>query len=120
MINQISITNKQIEKAKNLSEELGKLKNSITDGGHNIYGFLGELIVAEYLNTEQKNTYDYDMKLPSGLTIDVKTKRCTSTPSPNYECSIAAYNTKQKCDVYVFTRILDNMKVGWILGYKTK
>ena len=115
----IKISNDSIVKAKAKASEMGTLRNSITKGAGNIHGFLGEIITAQELKAEESNTYDYDIKL-NGSTIDVKTKRVNTSPKSFYECSIAALNTKQKCDFYVFTRILKNMESGWILGYLSK
>ena len=75
------------------------------------------MIVAEYLGVEVSNTYDYDL-IYHGAKIDVKTKECTSPPKDFYECSVAAYNTKQKCNAYVFTRICQD--TCWILGWMPK
>lgn len=111
--------------ARQKAEEMGKLKNSITEGEGNVPGFLGEFIAAEYLGAEVSNTYEYDI-LAEEKRIDVKTKRCTSKPKDFYECSIAAFNTRQECDIYLFTRILwhkDKPKVwkkGWLLGWLPK
>jgi hypothetical protein len=33
---------------------------------------------------------------------------------------VAALNTKQACDIYVFTRVLKDMTKGWILGWLNK
>lgn len=115
----IKISKSFIDKAKSKSNQMGQLRNSITKGAGNIHGFLGEIITAQELKAEENNTYDYDIKL-NGLTIDVKTKRVNTPPKNFYECSIAALNTKQKCDFYVFTRILKTMESGWILGYLSK
>lgn len=98
---------------------MGELNNSITKGKGNIHGFLGEIITANFLNTNTSNTYDYDI-IFNNLKIDVKTKRVNTAPKEYYECSIADLNTKQKCDVYVFTRILKDMTKGWLLGYINK
>tara|TARA_R110000744_G_C18937551_1_gene513939 strand:- start:38 stop:532 length:495 start_codon:yes stop_codon:yes gene_type:complete len=115
----IKISKSFIDKAKSKSDQMGQLRNSITKGAGNVHGFLGEIITVNELKAEESNTYDYDIKL-NNLTIDVKTKRVTTPPRSFYECSVAALNTKQKCDFYVFTRILKNMELGWILGYISK
>lgn len=115
----INITLEDISKANILSKEMGQLKNSITKGKGNIHGFLGEIIVSKFLGVEINNTYDYDMVF-NDTKIDVKTKRVTTSPKDYYECSVADLNTKQKCDVYVFTRILKDMTQGWILGFVNK
>ena len=115
----INIKHEDVCRAKSLSSNLGTLNNSITKGRGNVYGFLGELITANFLGVDLSNTYDYDI-IYKDTKIDVKTKKVSSEPKPHYECSIANLNTKQKCDVYVFTRVLKDMSKGWILGFLTK
>lgn len=120
---EVEITPDIIALARKKAEEMGELRNSITEGEGNLAGFIGEIICAKWLFGDIKNTYDYDIVLKDGTTYDVKTKRCTSPPKNFYECSIAAYNTKQKCDKYIFVRVLyKNGKFGsaWILGEKLK
>ena len=53
---------------------------------------------------------------PKGRKIDVKTKQTSVTPLPEYDCSIAKYNTTQNCDAYAFVRVKNNLTVGWYLG----
>ena len=65
---------------------------------------------------KHENTYDYDVVMRSGMRVDVKTKMVTSAPRPHYECSIAASNTKQDCDVYAFVRVDEDMTRGWYCG----
>jgi len=115
----VKINKKHIQQARKMSDAMGQLNNSITKGQGNIIGFLGEIIVAEYLNIILNNTYDYDL-VYKNKKIDVKSKRVTTPPKSYYECSIAALNTKQKCDLYVFTRIKNDLSTGWILGYLEK
>ena len=87
--------------------QMGELKNSIMNGKGNFIGFVGEAAVKSFfnipLNTDQ-NTYDYDIILENHP-IDVKSKKTSVVPSLNFECSVAAYNTKQKCKYYLFTRV---------------
>jgi len=117
---ELPIFDEDIIKARSFAKNLGVLKNSITKGQHSIYGFLGEILVSRYLDMPLNNTYEYDIKNIGGLTLEVKTKRCTSSPKENYDCSIANFNTKQKCTYYVFVRVLADMSKGWLLGYKSK
>ena len=115
---EIEITEKMKNRAWKKAREMGKLKNSITGGDGNIAGFLGEEVANEVVNGQITNTYDYDI-LKDGLKIDVKTKRCTSKPKPYYDCSVAAYNTTQGCDYYVFVRIENKggkWGKAWVLG----
>jgi len=111
----IKILKEDIELARKMSDNMGVLNNSITKGQGNIIGFLGEIIVAQYLDITLNNTYDYDL-IYNDKKIDVKSKKVSSPPRDYYECSVAALNTKQKCDLYVFTRIKNDLSEGWILG----
>lgn len=100
------------------ARDLGKLKNSITSGEGNQVGFLSEYLISEYLGGVLTNTYDYDILIPEG-SVDVKAKQVTSEPYPHYECSVAAFNTTQKCDFYAFARVefLHNKYTrAWFLG----
>ena len=115
---EIKITEEMKKRAWSKARSMGEINNSITKGGGNIAGFLGEEVANKIIKGDINNTYDYDI-IKNGVTYDVKTKRCTSEPKEYYECSVAAFNTKQKCDHYVFVRI-ENIKGrwgrAWILG----
>jgi hypothetical protein len=117
---EVKITEDHIKKAKKMAEEMGKLKNSITKGDGNLAGFIGEIIVAELAGAKHKNTYDYDMVLSDGKTVDVKTKRTTVEPKEYYESSVAAFNTKQECDYYAFVRVHTDLTKAWFLGIISK
>jgi uncharacterized protein with LGFP repeats len=116
---EIRITSEMIDRAADKSREMGRIKNSITGGEKNLIGFLGEEIVAKYLKGKVSNTYEYDVILGDKL-IEVKTKDTTAYPKKGYEVSVAGFNTRQKCNYYVFTRILSDLSVGWILGYMSR
>lgn len=112
-----------LDAATERANELGKLNNSIEGGEGNLAGFVGEYMLMEYLDINpdeaHHQTYDYDV-MYKGVTVDVKTKRTKVKPRDYYECSIAAYNTTQNCQAYVFIRVRNDFKVGWILGYLPK
>ena len=115
---EIQITEQMKQRAWRKARQMGQLNNSITKGDGNIAGFLGEEVANNVIKGNINNTYDYDI-IKNGVKYDVKTKRCTSEPKPYYECSVAAYNTKQECDYYVFVR-LENVRGkwtrAWVLG----
>jgi hypothetical protein len=115
----INIEKEWIENAKKKAKDLGILNHSILKGQGNITGFIGEFMVENFLKGKIKNTYDYDI-VKNGIKIDVKSKKCTSIPKPDYDCSVPAYNTKQKCDMYVFVRIMNTFDIGWICGIISK
>ena len=107
------------------ANRMGRIRNSITRGQGNSYGFLGEQITklvlgGEIVNKGKKYNVDYDLVLDDGTTVEVKTKKTTVEPKKYYECSVAKYNTKQKCDYYAFVRVLDTKKGGWFLGVMPK
>ena len=119
-IREVEITNDMREEAQRQADELPALNHSIRQGEGNIYGFLGELIFVKHKGGQQKNTYDYDIVMASGKTCDVKTKCVTSIPRIEYECSISAGHTKQKCDFYAFVRVTKDLKRGWYCGAISK
>ena len=119
----INILKEQIERAEALYQ-FKNLNGSITNGKSNIYGAIGEVVIYDiYKNIDHNisfnSTYDYDLII-NGYKIDVKTKRTTVIPQQNYLCSISAFNIKQKCDYYFFTRVNENLKHCYLLGYKKK
>jgi hypothetical protein len=113
---EILITDEMRELAKAKADEMGTLRNSISNGDGNTIGFLGELLANQILKGTLKNTYEYDLVLDNGSTVDVKTKRAKVKPKGYYECSVAAYNTKQQCDYYCFVRVTNDLTRGWVLG----
>jgi hypothetical protein len=117
---EVEITSKLIESAKAKAKDLGKLRNSITNGKGNLVGFIGEEVALSCLGGELTNTYDYDLILKDGTKVDVKTKSTTVAPLPHYDCSVAAYNTKQKCDAYAFVRVKKDLTKAWYLGILPK
>ena len=117
---EIEITLDMIDKARTKAKELGRLNNSILKGKGNLAGFIGEQIALQCLGGNWENTYEYDIVLPDGKLVDVKTKQTTVTPLPEYDCSVTKYNTKQQCDVYAFVRVKGDFTTGWYLGCMDK
>jgi hypothetical protein len=117
---EIIITGDMLVTARDKAAEMGRLNNSITRGQGNIAGFLGEAVAQQVMGGVLANTYDYDLILCNGKTVDVKTKQTSVKPLETYECSIAALNTKQGCDYYAFVRVKNDFSVGWFLGVYEK
>lgn len=119
---EVKITDEMKKGAYNKALEMGELRNSITKGQGNIAGFLGEFVANSIICGSVSNTFDYD--ITDGLIkYDVKTKRCTSKPRDFYECSVASFNIKQKCDRYVFVRLefkKNEWTRAWMLGWMGK
>lgn len=95
------------ELAQKLAREMGTLNNSITGGAGNVAGFLGELAAARYLNylgCQRQNTYQHDLVV-GGFLLDVKTKRRTVRPEPDYLSAITQLSAGQQCQGYIFTSV---------------
>jgi hypothetical protein len=120
---EIAITKDMVERAKDLANEMGSLRNSIRNGAGNLAGFLGEECVLSYFpQAERDNSYNHDL-IAHGRRIEVKTKDRTVIPKPQYECSIAQYNTRQETDYYFFISLLregTEYVRGFLLGYMPK
>ena len=120
MIDEVIIKPEWVKDAEAKSKSLGVLNNSISKGQGNVLGFIGEYAALSLLKEgHMSNTYDYDIQTPTS-TIDVKTKRCKYKPKPHYMCTIAAYNTKQRCSHYVFVRMLSDYSKCWVCGWIQK
>jgi hypothetical protein len=117
---EVEITKEMMDVARKEAEQLGELKNSITRGEGNLAGLVGEMVAEQITGAKRKNTRDYDLVYEDGQTADVKTKRCRSMPEPHFECSIAGYNTTQKCDKYIFVRVQNDYSRAWVMGELTK
>ena len=117
---EVEIDAEMIAEAERLAAEQPPLADAIRDGEGAVYGFLGESIFRGVIGGREENTYDYDVVMESGLTVDVKTKMVRSMPRPHYECSVTAGHTGQACDVYAFVRVLEDMTRGWYCGVMKK
>ena len=96
------------------------LNNSIRKGKGAIVAYLGEAVVKRVLNGEIEDTYDYDVTYGNSIKVDVKTKERTVPPRENYNCTVADFNTKQKCDEYAFVSVLNDHSAAWYLGKISK
>lgn len=117
---EVVVTGDMLVEARDKAAEMGRLRNSIINGAGNIAGFIGEAIAQQVMGGVLANTYNYDLILCNGKTVDVKTKQTSVKPLETYECSIAGLNTTQECDYYAFTRIKNDFSVGWFLGICSK
>lgn len=117
---EVKVTDEMLLSARDKAAEMGTLNNSILRGSGSIAGFIGEEIAKVVLGGNLNNTYDYDLILDNGKTVDVKTKQTSVVPLETYDCSIAAFNTKQDCDYYCFVRVKNDYTIGWYLGVYNK
>jgi hypothetical protein len=106
-----------MREAKKKAEALGAIKNSITGGKGNIAGYLAEIALNRHLESKNLSCEDgilkYNFDLLKGeKKIEVKCKRRTVDPKPEYEVSIASTSVHQKPDVYAFVSITFKEKRG--------
>lgn len=101
------------------ARKLGTLMNSITSGQGNVAGYIGQALVAKHLDAQDIDDFQFDL-IKDGVRFEVKTKRCTSKPRLDYDCSVSESNTSQQCDYYVFVRVMEDLSKAWILGKKTR
>lgn len=102
------------------AEKLGVKDNSFTKGAGRMVGFLGE-VAFEKLYPEAKyvggGSYTHDYELGK-RTIDVKSKKCKTTPQPDFTASVNCSKTKQlKASTYFFTRVHESLSEVWVLGW---
>ena len=86
-----------------------------------LVGYLGEEMIKEYLGIEAlSDNYDFDLNYRD-FRVEVKTVSCKFKPHPDYLCTVNSHNLhgihKQAADYYVFTRIVNDLSRGWILGF---
>lgn len=110
-------TPQQIERAQALYP-FDALKDSIMSGQSNLYGALGEIIFNDlYPEWQKVESYNHDFSRADGATVDIKTKRTTTVPQGNWNCSVAATSEHQQPDYLFFLRVAESMKDAWVLGW---
>ena len=123
---EIIITNEMIVSAKLKSDSVkfdsGKKSNRFGfEKNRTFVGYLGEQMVMQHLKTSVDiDDYEYDL-IYNDIKIEVKTISCKFKPRLDYFCTVNSCNDigvrKQSADYYIFTRILNDYSIGWILGY---
>lgn len=109
-----------------IKEQTGRsyLRNSITKGQGSLASLICEVCLRDFYDLEfspDEEKHDYDLMHPTRFgKIDNKTKIRTVAPKPEYLGTVAAYNTKQRCDFYCFTSILKDFSQMWIVGFMPK
>jgi len=95
------------------------IKNNLKfgyDGERILRGYIGEIIIGDYLvGSERVNEYDYDL-LYKGLKLEVKTVTRASKPELSYDFSITS-RVKQNADYYMCVWLLKDLSAAYMLGY---
>ena len=120
---EINVTEKQLERAKNLYE-FKVLNNSISKGKGNLIGAIGEIVVFDYYTNKGKNVihaqnFQYDLIIEN-YKIECKTLASNVTPKDYYNCHLSTFNDKQDCDYYCFLHALNDFSKVWIKGMLSK
>ena len=110
------INKKVLNASKKRARKLPLLNNSIRKGEGAIVAYIGEEVVNKVLKGKIEDTYDYDIIYGKNIKVDVKTKERTVPPKKHYNCTVADFNTKQKCDEYAFVSVLNDHSAAWYLG----
>jgi len=113
---EVPVTDFMLEEAKKKAADMGQLKGSMMQGERNLTAFLGEIAAQKVIGGKFHNTYDYDIMMESGKTVDVKTKRVKYKPKDYYDCTIFGYNATQDCDYLLFTQVLSDLGTVYVLG----
>lgn len=131
----INIRDHEIKQATKVISERPIYDHSYRKLAGNQVGFLGEIIVKNFLNDHNVNFKEYfntkfDLILDDGKTIEIKTKDRTVSPDLDYDCSLPLYNHEhQSADYYFFVSLLRDKFHGlnelsrfhsaFILGFST-
>jgi|TARA_R110000744_G_scaffold14255_1_gene40663 hypothetical protein len=113
---EVPITDSMLIEARKKAADMGELKGSMMKGDRNLTAFLGELAAQKVIGGTFHNTYDYDIMMESGKTVDVKTKKVRFAPRDYYDCTIFGYNDAQDCDYLLFTQVLSDLNTAYVVG----
>lgn len=88
--------------AKPHEKQYASNKDSIRSGAGHYYAKIGEILVAKQFGWQHADNYNTDCITPDGRKVEVKVKQRNVKPRGNYLASVAAANTRQRCDDYLF------------------
>lgn len=98
--------------------------NSITKGRGIFHSFVCETVLCDMYDMDfvpYLERKDYDVCHPHHFgKVDNKTKIRTVAPRPDYLGTVADFNTRQQCDFYCFTSILEDLSALWICSFYPK
>jgi hypothetical protein len=112
------------KQARAEAKAMGVLRGSIARGRGNEIGMMGEMLVHREIGGSRVGdiNFAYDITMPDGVTIDVKTTKAASVPEPHYVARVygaesSAEKIGSKCDVYYFVRCNQQMTLATIIGW---
>jgi hypothetical protein len=109
----------QLEFAKKQSAALPIRNTSyhIVPEGRNYVGFVGEKAVADLIDCDHSPSYEYDLILKDGRTVDCKTFSNKYYPKDNFECHVMKKRKQQSCDIYLFSSYNREKNTLHLCGY---
>ena len=110
-------SNQQKEEARQLTKEMGTLKDSFMQGSRTYVGLLGEKAVADLIDCDHSPSYEYDLILKDGRTVDCKTFSNKYYPKDNFECHVMKKRKQQSCDIYLFSSYNTEKNILHLCGY---
>ena len=118
---EVDVSERVREQARIYSRNLGELSGSIKKGKGNFIGYIGKIVVSEYLgvrlNVESKS-YDF---MYGGRRAAVKAKGRKGCPDTSFAVTVTMDKAEtQDCEIYIFTCISYDHKKAWILGWYPK
>lgn len=119
---EVQISNDMISEALERAAQIPILNNSDTNNHGTKIAALSDLMVQKTWGGRivSDMSFDFDWISPKLFLFEIKSKERNVVPQPWHNCTVKEYNTKQKCDYYLFTSIFGDYSRGWILGYIKK
>ncbi len=123
---QVDIDKPMILRAKKASEDNYKIHGSkgtlLVKKERKIRacGYVAEEIVAQVFPNLKKVShpeYDFDF---DDYKFEVKGIGCNQQPAPHWEATVMDYQKNRKATHFIFNRIRNDFKVGWVLGFISK
>lgn len=112
------------KQARAEAKAMGVLRGSIARGRGNEIGMMGEILTQREIGGSRVGdiNFAYDIMMPDGVTIDVKTTKAASVPEPHYVARVygseaSAEKIGSKCDVYYFVRCNQQMTLATVIGW---
>jgi len=83
-------------------------------------GYVAEEMVAQTfprLTKVESPHFDFEYK---SFKFEVKGIGCNQEPEPHWEATVMEYQKDRKATHFIFNRIRNDFKVGWVLGFVSK
>lgn len=107
----VGFTEADVFAAASMAQDLGVLPGSMLRGGGSAAGYLAEIAIARHLGAKLVSCdpgagkFNHDMVLPDGPSVELKTKRRTVRPRPNFAGTVARTSLHQTPDLLMFASV---------------